>query len=399
MKTKLSSAQLLILFSCLMAVSMGQSLVFAILPPLGREVALTELQITSIIASSALVFALAAPHWGRLSDRVGRKPVILTGLLGYTFGTVFFATSFQAGLLGWMGGTALYATSLCARLGQALIMSATAPAASAYAADHSSVRRRIKALAKLGTANNLGTIIGPGVCALLVSLGLLAPLYFAAVLTGTAAIVCWRFLPESSRTRATPQTRPARLSYFDSRYVRFLFTAIGLFVGFASLQQTLGFSLQDRLGLTGVQTAQHAGSALMISAIFAFFSQIVLVQRLQLAPEQFIQCGLCLLIVAAVIVSTFTSFVTLGLGMTFLGTGMGMVMPAVAAGASLSVSQDEQGMVAGLVSSCPAMGFVSGPIIGGMLYQLHGSLASGFSALVFLLMLIAVRSLQKRISD
>ncbi len=396
MTPKLSSSQLLILFSCLMAVSMGQSLVFAILPPLGREVALTELQITSIIATSALTFALAAPHWGRLSDRIGRKPVILTGLTGYTIGTIFFASTFQAGLLGWLGGGALYATALGTRLSQALIMSATAPAASAYAADHSSVKRRVKALAKLGTANNLGTILGPGVSALLVAFGLLAPLYFAAVLTGCAAFFCWRFLPESKRESTTAKTQPPRLSYLDPRYTRFLLTAIGLFVGFASLQQTLGFSLQDRLELTGVQTAQHAGSALMISAIFAFNSQMVLVQRLKLSPEQFIESGLALLIIAAVIISTYTNFVTLGFGMMFLGTGMGLVMPAAAAGASLSVTQEEQGMVAGLISSCPAMGFVAGPLIGGLLYQWHGSLASGFSALMFLGVLIAVRSLRKR---
>ena len=90
-----------------MATAMGQSLVFAILAPLGREVALSEFQITSIIAVSALIFGLGAPRWGRFSDRVGRKPIIIVGLVGYTVGTALFASVFYAGLLGVLSGVTL----------------------------------------------------------------------------------------------------------------------------------------------------------------------------------------------------------------------------------------------------------------------------------------------------
>ncbi|MDP4650728.1 MAG: MFS transporter, partial [Haliea sp.] len=130
---KLSGGQLTVLILALMATGMGQSLVFAILAPLGREVALSELQITSIIAISALIFALASPHWGRLSDRVGRKPIIITGLLGYTAGTLIFTSVFYAGLTGLLSGTLLYVVALLARCGQSMIMSATNPATTAYA--------------------------------------------------------------------------------------------------------------------------------------------------------------------------------------------------------------------------------------------------------------------------
>ena len=81
---QLSRRQTSVLILSLMATSIGQSLVFAILAPLGREVQLNEIQITSIVASSALVFGLVSPRWGRLSDRVGRKPIIIIGLVGYT---------------------------------------------------------------------------------------------------------------------------------------------------------------------------------------------------------------------------------------------------------------------------------------------------------------------------
>ena len=78
MPGQLTRQQLTVLILALMATGMGQSLVFAILAPLGREVHLRELQITSIIALSALIFGVAAPRWGRFSDRIGRKPIIIT---------------------------------------------------------------------------------------------------------------------------------------------------------------------------------------------------------------------------------------------------------------------------------------------------------------------------------
>ena len=133
MPAQLSRHQLTVLILALMATGMGQSLVFAILAPLGREVQLGELQITSIIAISALVFGVIAPRWGRFSDKVGRKPIIITGLVGYTVGTFLFTSVFYAGLSGVLSGTALYVVLLLARCSQSVVMSATNPASAAYA--------------------------------------------------------------------------------------------------------------------------------------------------------------------------------------------------------------------------------------------------------------------------
>ncbi len=108
MQGQLTRQQLTVLILALMATGMGQSLVFAILAPLGREVHLRELQITSIIALSALIFGLAAPRWGRFSDRIGRKPIIITGLVGYATGTLLFTSVFYAGLTGLLSGALLY---------------------------------------------------------------------------------------------------------------------------------------------------------------------------------------------------------------------------------------------------------------------------------------------------
>lgn len=388
MPATLNRHQLTILILALMATGIGQSLVFAILAPLGREVQLGELQITSIIAISALVFGVVAPRWGRFSDRAGRKPVIITGLLGYTVGTLLFTSVFYAGLTGLLAGTALYGVLLLTRCGQSVIMSATNPAATAYAADHTSREQRTKTMARLGTANSMGTILGPAVSGALATFGLLAPLYFAAALAALAALLVWWQLPATPADDLTSRRISARLRYSDKRIVLLLATAVGLYVGFSGIQQTLGFQLQDKLGLSGIETAQMTGAALMVSAAFTFLIQITVMQRLKLKPTQFVRLGLLALLFGAAVIASFDSFAVLAVGMGFLGAGLGLCMPAISAGASLAVTPEEQGAAAGLVSSCPAIGFVAGPICAGALYQVHGPLAPLFSAAVFFLVLV-----------
>ncbi|MDP4789776.1 MAG: MFS transporter [Haliea sp.] len=392
---KLSGGQLTVLILALMATGMGQSLVFAILAPLGREVALSELQITSIIAISALIFALASPHWGRLSDRVGRKPIIITGLLGYTAGTLIFTSVFYAGLTGLLSGTLLYVVALLARCGQSMIMSATKPATTAYAADNNGPEQRTRTMARLGTANSMGTILGPAVSGALATFGLLAPLYFAAALAASAALLVWRQLPKTPQRKRVPRHLRIRLRFTDPRFRHLLATAVGLFVGFSGIQQTLGFTLQDKLQLNGIQTAQMTGAALMVSALFTFLVQLTVMQRIKLEPEQFIRLGLLSMLLGAAILAGADHFPLLAIGMAFLGTGLGLTMPSVSAGASLAVSADEQGSVAGLVAACPAIGFVAGPLCAGALYQIHPSLAPLFSAGVFFVVL-AILLLRKR---
>lgn len=371
-----------------MATGIGQSLVFAILAPLGREVQLGELQITSIIALSSLVFGFASPYWGRFSDRMGRKPVIITGLVGYAVGTLLFTSVFFAGLTGLLSGTLLYGMLLLTRSSQSMVMSATGPASTAYAADHTDREQRTKAMARLGTANSLGTILGPAVSGALATFGLLAPLYFAAALAALAAGLVWRKLPVTPATQITGRPLTRKLRYTDPRIALLLVTAIGIFMGFSSIQQTLGFQLQDKLNLSGIETAQMTGAALMVSALFTFLIQVTVMQRLQRRPTQFLRVGLLSMLFGSAVVSGFETFAVLAVGMAFLGIGMGLCMPSVSAGASLAVQPEEQGAAAGLVSACPAIGFAVGPISAGGLYQIHSPLATLFSTSVFFVVLL-----------
>lgn len=392
----LSRSQKSLLLLALLTTAIGQSLVFALLAPLGREVGLHEVQITSIIAISAVLYGYISPRWGRYSDHRGRKPVLLIGLTGFTIGIALFASVFQAGLMGLLAGTPLYVLAIVARCSQSSIMAATPPACTAYAADLTAPEQRLHTMGQLGAANSVGTILGPAVSGALAALGLLAPLYFAALLTASAAMLVWFKLPAIPAVARKSHQRMARLKYTDPRIVRFVAAAIGMFSGFGAIQQTLGFSIQDKLQLSGIETAQYTGGAFMISASFAFLSQWVLIQRLKLSPEQFVLCGLGTLLLAAGFIGSFDSFGHLGVGMAFMGMGMGLAMPSISAAASLAVSPEEQGAVAGLIASTPAIGFVTGPLAGGFLYQFSATFPSAFSGAVFIIVFVMLRQTRSR---
>ena len=380
----------LLVFS-LLTVAIGQSLVFAILAPLGREVGMSEIEVTSIIAISAIVYGWISPRWGRYSDHRGRKPVLLIGLTGFTIGIVLFASVFQAGLMGLLAGTPLYLLAIVSRCTQSSIMAATPPACSAYTADLTPPDQRMRAMGRLGAANSLGMILGPAVSGALATVGLMAPLYFAGLLTAGAALLVWMKLPTIPAVARKSHAATRRLRYRDPRIVRYVATAIGMFSGFGAIQQTLGFSIQDKLQLSGIETAQYTGAAFMVSASFAFLAQRVLIQRLTLSPDQFILAGLATLLLAAGFIGSFTGPGYLAIGMAFMGLGTGMAMPSIMAAASMAVSPEEQGAVAGIVASCPAIGFVVGPVAGGVLYQYSPAWPSAFSGVVFILVFVLMQ--------
>lgn len=371
----LTRGQLTLLIGGLLTTAIGQSFIFAILPPLGREVGFNEVQVNSIISSSALIFSLGSAWWGNFSDRAGRKAIIIAGLLGYAIGTLLFALCFAAGLGGWITGLPLFVTALFLRCGQAMIMSATSPGAAAYAADFSARQVRGRVLARLGTANSLGMIFGPILAGALAGFGLLFPLYIAAALAGVATLVIALYLPPDLYQSGAHRSS-AKLSVFDPRLRLYLFVSFSGFTGFSGIQQTLGFRLQDMLSLTGPETAQYTGMCLMVTALCTFIMQMTIAQRFSGAPIVLIRAGVALLLTGALIVAAASSFTGILIAMGTMGTGLGLAVPAIAAAASLAVSPEEQGGTAGLVTALPAAGFVIGPISCGALYTLSPALSA-----------------------
>ena len=107
----LSGLMLIILF-----VSMGQSVYWQTMPIIGREFNFSEIEINTLVSISAAMFIVFTPFWGRLSDRIGRKAVLLIGLSGYVLSNLIFLYSASLGLIGYVTGFSLLMILLMARI-------------------------------------------------------------------------------------------------------------------------------------------------------------------------------------------------------------------------------------------------------------------------------------------
>ena len=384
----------LILLTALVSVGFGFTVLFAILGPLGREVGMSELQISSIIAASSLVVFLASPRWGRLSDRWGRKRVMVIGLFGYACGNFLFASVFHLTLIGALIPLAGYLLLMLTRVMHASVMSAIMPSSSAYMADITSVATRTKGMGAVGAANNFGSILGPALGGLLAGITLLTPLWVASAVAITTALFVIFLLPDIPKvapSSSSSQGSPGKkLSYFDPRILPYIIVGALMFMGMALVQQTLAFRFQDVLGLTAVETAQTFGIAMGCSAAASLVSQIGLMQRINLTPFQWLRVALPILAIAFACLALADTRNLMITAMVLQGVGMGLAGPAFMAGASLAVEPHEQGAVAGIAGSCGPLGFTVGPLLGGFFYQISPDLPYWFTFAIYLPLLVFV---------
>jgi MFS family permease len=358
------------LFLCLVCVGMGQSMLFAILPPAARKIGISPFQVSTIFATSATLWVFISPRWGRRSDVVGRRPVILIGLLGFALSMVLLATMIEIGLAGLLPAMTVYPLMVASRCVFALLGSGTGPASQAYVADRTSRQERTAGVALVNAALGFGQTIGPGMGAVLAVLGLLAPVYFSAGLAVVSAGMIWLLLPEDGPPIGDNAPPPPRMSFRDRRVLPFLIVATCLQAVGATTTITLAFFLQDTLELNAQQTVQYAGVGFVALAVAGLFAQLVLVQRFKPPARLMIDLGLPLALLSFLIFVTASGFTAYVIAMVLLGAGLGLVRPGNAAAASLAVEPNEQGAVAGLTGAIGVVGNIFGPMLGTTLYQL-----------------------------
>jgi MFS family permease len=377
------------------AMGFAQTVLFAILAPLGREIGLVEVQIGAIISSSSLTIFLVSPLWGRASDLRGRRKILLIGLFGYSIGTMLFAGVFQAALLGYLIPLTALALLIVTRVANATVMAAVAPSANAYMADITTVADRIKGMGAIGAAGNIGSIMGPAIGGLLASISLLTPLYFSVFLTLAAAVLTLFALPELPKKEVLK--KPLKLKYTDPRIFPLVIAGVFLFMGFAIVHQTIAFRFQDVLGLDGTETAKIVGFSMMFSAAAALFVQLLVIPRLHVRPFVLLRISMPIMMLAFAIMAVSQTEAMYILSMCILGVGMGLAGPGFMAGASVAVSSEEQGAVAGIAGACGPLGFTVGPLLGTYLYSIDGALPYWFAfACYFLLFLFTLKFSDKK---
>lgn len=357
-----------ILFFSLLFQGSGQSIMFAILPPVSRALGFREFQVGLIFAVSALIWIFSSPYWGRQSDIYGRRPIMLMGIAAFAISTMLFALVLWFGLHGFIAGTLLYTLLIASRSIFGIFGSGTFPAATAYIADRTSREERVSGVATINAAFGLGVAIGPGIGAVFMTIDLIAPFVAIAVAALIGAAAIYLFLPE--RTPPRERDMPPAISWRDNRLLPFLiFGTILNSVGAIPIQ-TFGFLLMDGLHMTSAQAVELAGIGLMAMSIASLLAQFVLVQRFHMSSAALIRWGVGVGMASNLLFVFGWSYGILVFAMVLSGLGFGMARPGIGAAASLAVRPDEQGAAAGLIGATGGAGFIFAPVIGTLLYEI-----------------------------
>jgi len=347
---------------------LGMQVLTPILPPLARELRLTEFQFGVITSASAVTIALVSPVWGRRSDRWGRKPVFVVALAGTTLGLLAFAVVAQLGFHAVFAAPVLFALLLVARgllVGGAL--AGLPVGAQSYVADVTDDERsRVRGVARVGASVGLALVLGPAVGGLLGGVDLVAALYVAPVVLAVTTVTVVLLLPPEPRHRDRV-ARP-RLSPLDPRLWPFLLTGFGIYLSINLLQLSLGFLLQDRLGLTAGETAGLTGLALLLGGVPMLLVQALVIPRLTWSPVRLLRVGIPIAAVAFVMIAVGGSAPMMLAGVALSGLGHSLSVPGYNAAPTLLVAADEQGGVAGLIGSTNAVALVVGPLVATALY-------------------------------
>ncbi|MGW8224821.1 MAG: MFS transporter [Anaerolineales bacterium] len=176
---------LAILFFTMVVVMMGFGMIIPILPFYIIQFGAGGSAMGLLMATYAIMQFIFSPIWGGISDRIGRKPVLLIGVLGNAIAQILFGLSTELWML------------IAARIIAGVLSSATLPTAMAYIGDSTSEKDRGGGMGIIGAAMGVGMVLGPGIAGWMATYSLSAPFFLAAGLSLLALILIYLTLPES----------------------------------------------------------------------------------------------------------------------------------------------------------------------------------------------------------
>jgi MFS family permease len=390
-----------LLFMCLLVIGAGNSMLLAVAPPLVRELRLPDSSVGWIFSLSALLWVFASPYWGRLSDRIGRKPVAALGLGAYAVSMASFGVMVMLGQSAILSGAGLFIGLMLARAIFGAFGSASSPAAQAYIADRTTIFERTEQLAGLTSAFALGQAFGPAICAALAAwLGLVFPIWLIAVLAAGAAFLIWRFLPENTPPKVERPRTDWRDSFAligDKRLSAYLLYGFALSLVAGITVQVFGLFTMDRLGVAGSRGAELTAAGFMVNALALLATQMAILPRLKFGPRALMASGAGLLGLGVLIQVLAPSLGALLVSQAVQGLGAGLARPGFTGGASVAVKPEEQGAAAGLVVATNGAGFVFSPLVGGVVYEQVNEIAPLIIALAVLVAMTVFALISRRL--
>jgi DHA1 family multidrug resistance protein-like MFS transporter len=366
-----------ILAFTLFVVMLGFGVVIPIIPFYMESFGAGGTELGLLVASYAVMRLIFGPVWGTLSDRIGRKPILMIGVLGYAITMIWFGLATQL----WM----LFA----ARILSGILSSATSPTTMAYISDSTSENERSRGMGILGTAVGLGTIFGPLLGGLLAENSLAVPFFIAGGMSLLSLGLIAIFLPESlpkeaRRSPAEAESRP------DLRaWIQMLRGPLGIlfFMGFL-----MTYALTVFYGIFGLYALEkygygpdEVGVVFMVVGLISALAQGVLTGPLtkRWGEARVIKATLLTTAFGFILMSQADQQWAIFASIGFFVLATSLMTPAVTALQSKQVEQD-QGAVMGLSNAVMSLGRIAGPLWGGVALDIYLELPYLSSAAVIL---------------
>ncbi len=353
-----------ILAFTLLVVMLGFGVVIPIFPFYIENLGAGGTELGLLAASYAVMRLIFGPVWGALSDRVGRKPILMVGVLGY--GITMF----------WFGLATRLWVLFVARILSGILSSATSPTTMAYIGDSTPETERGHGMGVLGAAVGLGTIFGPGLGGLLGGESLSLPFFIAGGMSILALALIALFLPESLPRESRQAPAGARSSLDLKRWAEILRGPLAMlfFLGFL-----VSYALTVLFGIFGLYALQKFGYGTdEVGAIFVVVGLVTAIAQGVLTGPLTRRWGEAALIKVALL-ATAVGFVLMSVAGTYtlvLGTvgfftlATAVLSPAVSSLTSRHAGQ-EQGTVMGLSNAVMSLGRAAGPLWGGIALDLY----------------------------
>ena len=360
---------LFVIFFTVFIDMVGFGIVIPVLPLYAEHFHATPVQIgwlTGIYSGMQIIFV---PILGRLSDRFGRRPVLIVSLIGTAIGFL---------VMGW-------ASSLLLLFVARIIDGASGgniSTAQAYIADISTPENRSRSMGIIGAAFGLGFTFGPMIGGIMSRISYGAPFYFAAALAAVNVVLLYFILPESlSREyRSKPHDRTPLAEVFRHGHARLFGTIVATYfftiTGFAIMTTLFALFTQRRFGFD----AQHTGYVFGFIGIISVILQGGLIGRLvkMFGETVLARTGLLLLAFALFFLPLVPTVPMLLVVSAALAIANGLVNPTLNGLASQMIDRNWQGRALGLMQSAGSVGRLVGPLLGGwlLMFDLQRPLAS-----------------------
>lgn len=354
---------LAIIFGALFLMMLGFGIILPVLPFYSETLGARGFELGLLLTIYALCQFIFAPVWGNYSDRVGRKPVLFIGVLGFAITFIFFGLANSL----WM----LFA----ARIAGGILSSAAMPTAMAYIGDITSIEKRASSMGLIGAAMGMGMIFGPALGGMLSDISLSFPFFFAAGLAGLNGVSLILFVKESLPPEKRTSTGKHMLPGFSLlQGLKTPLATILLVIMMVSLAEaihhaTFALFMEAKLSMG----SKEIGWAFMSAGLVSIGVQGILVGRIvkYLGEETMIKIGIIIIIFSFILLLKYSyNLYNVILYMGLFAIGIGLIRPSVTTVVSKQ-ALIEQGRYMGIMQGFDSLGRVIGPTLGGFVLDLN----------------------------